>query len=193
MNKTRLEAFSDGVIAIIITIMILEIKVPHETSWDALGALSSVFISYILSFVGLGIYWVNHHHLIQAIKKVKGSILWANMNLLFWLSLMPLVTAWMGESHFEKNTVIAYAANCNFCGISYFLLLMAIRNSHQDNQDVLTFVEYQSRKGILSASAYLVSLIIAFFYPMISIVIFVIVAILWIIPDKNIERALNEK
>ena len=193
MNKTRLEAFSDGVIAIIITIMILEIKVPHDTSWASIGQLGPVFLSYILSFVGLAIYWVNHHHLIHAIKKVSGAILWANITLLFSLSLVPFVTAWMGESHFEKNPVIAYAVIDNCCGISYFLLLMAIKRTHGDYPEVIQLLEHQSNKGLLSATAYTIALFIAFYYPMISIIIFILIAFIWIIPDKNIERALNTR
>ncbi|MEP7323265.1 MAG: TMEM175 family protein [Saprospiraceae bacterium] len=191
MNKTRLEAFSDGVIAIIITIMVLEIKVPHDGSWDGVINLRWVFLSYILSFVSLGIYWVNHHHLIHAIKKVQGTILWANLCLLFWLSLMPFVTAWMGESHFAKNAVIAYALLSNFCGVSYFFLLLTIKNTHLNQPDVMNLLKYQTSKGGLSAISYLISFIIAFFYPMVSVIIFLVIALIWIIPDKNIERALS--
>ena len=193
MNKTRLEAFSDGVIAIIITIMVLEIKVPHESNWEGLFNLRSVFLSYLLSFVGLGIYWVNHHHLIQTIKKVKASILWANLNLLFWLSLFPFVTEWMGESHFAKNSVIAYAFIANLCGVSYFFLLMAIKKNHLDHEDVLKLLKHQADKGLLSAVSYLISFIVGFFYPMISVIIFIIIALIWIIPDRNIEKALDNK
>lgn len=191
MNKTRLEAFSDGVIAIIITIMVLEIKVPHDDSWEGVINLRWVFLSYILSFVGLGIYWVNHHHLIHAIKKVQGTILWANLSLLFWLSLMPFVTAWMGESHFAKNTVIAYALLANLCGVSYFILLMAIKNTHLNQPEVMKLLKHQTSKGGLSAISYLISFIVAFFYPMVSVIIFIVIALIWVIPDKNIEQALS--
>jgi uncharacterized membrane protein len=190
MNKTRLEAFSDGVIAIIITIMVLEIKVPHDGSWAGVTDLRWVFLSYILSFVGLGIYWVNHHHLIHAIKKVQGTILWANLALLFWLSLMPFVTAWMGESHFAKNAVIAYALLANLCGVSYFFLLMAIKSSHMNYPDVMKLLKHQTNKGLLSAISYLISFITAFFYPALAVIIFTIIALIWVIPDKNIEQAL---
>lgn len=122
-----MEAFSDGVIAIIITIMVLELKVPHESTWKALENLWPVFISYVTSFVILGIYWANHHHLLYTIKEVRGGILWANLNLLFWLSLIPFATAWMGENHFAKNTVIVYTSLADICGFAYFILLTVIK------------------------------------------------------------------
>jgi uncharacterized membrane protein len=128
MTKTRLEAFSDGVIAIIITIMVLELKVPHDASWSALASLWPVALSYIVSFINIGIYWGNHHHLLHTIKEVRGGILWANLHLLFWLSLMPFATAWMGENHFEQNTVIVYALLANCCGFAYNILLLIIKN-----------------------------------------------------------------
>ena len=193
MNKTRLEAFSDGVIAIIITIMVLEIKVPHESGWEGLTNLRWVFLSYLLSFVVLGIYWVNHHHLIHAIKKVQASILWANLTLLFWLSLFPFVTAWMGESHFAKNAVIAYAFIANLCGLSYFFLLTAIKKSHLDHADVLKLLKHQTNKGLLSSVSYLISFIVGFVYPMVSVIIFIIIALIWFIPDRNIENELSKK
>ncbi len=191
MTKTRLEAFSDGVMAIIVTIMVLELKVPHDSSWSALIELKSILISYVLSFVGVAIYWVNHHHLIQAIKKVSSGILWSNINLLFWLSLVPFVTAWMGESHFANNTVITYAANCNCCGLAYFFLLLMIKKSHMQDATILRLIEYQSKKGLISTVFYMLSLIVGFFYPTISIIIFIIVAMMWVIPDRNIEKLLS--
>jgi len=130
MTKARLEAFSDGVVAIIITIMVLEMKVPHSSDWGDLVKLTSVFLSYILSFIMLGIYWVNHHHLIHSVPSVNASIMWTNLHLLFWLSLIPFVTAWMGESHFAQNTVILYAILASACGFAYYFLLIAIRKSH---------------------------------------------------------------
>jgi uncharacterized membrane protein len=193
MTKARLEAFSDGVIAIIVTIMVLELKAPKESSWSALIELKSTFISYIISFVGVAIYWVNHHHLIQAISKVSSAILWANMFLLFCLSLVPFVTAWMGESEFSKNTIAAYALLCNLCGLAYFLLLLAIKKSHLQQSHTLKLIQYQSRKGLISAAIYFLSLLSAFFYPIISIAIFILVALMWVIPDKNIEAQLSTK
>lgn len=193
MTKTRLEAFSDGVIAIIVTIMVLELKVPEDSSWHALIELKSTFISYIISFVGVAIYWVNHHHLIQAISKVSSSILWTNMFLLFCLSLVPFLTAWMGESEFSKNTIAAYAILCNLCGLAYFLLLMAIKKSHAHQDYMLKLIQYQSRKGLLSAGLYFLSLITAFIYPVVSIILFLTVALMWVVPDKNIEELLSSK
>ncbi|MEP7266537.1 MAG: TMEM175 family protein [Saprospiraceae bacterium] len=192
MTKTRLEAFSDGVLAIIITIMVLEMKTPHEASWHSLVDLKAIFISYILSFVGVAIYWVNHHHLIQAIKNVSSAILWTNINLLFWLSLTPFVTGWMGESHFENAPVILYTLNCILCGMAYFFLLIAIRKTHKQHSYIMEIISYQSKKGLISAGLYFIALIIGFFYTPVSIAIIIIVALIWIIPDKNIEKILSE-
>lgn len=192
MTKSRLEAFSDGVLAIIITIMVLEIKIPHEPTWQAFSELGSILLSYVLSFVGVAIYWVNHHHLLQVVKRVTGSILWANINLLFWLSLTPFVTGWMGETHFAKVPVIVYAAMCNACGIAYFFLLMAIKKSHIDQPHVLSLISHQARKGLMSTIFYGIALIAAFYYPFISAFIFILVALFWFIPDKKIESSLSE-
>lgn len=193
MTKSRLEAFSDGVLAIIITIMVLEIKIPQEPTWHAFSKLSSILLSYVLSFVGVAIYWVNHHHLFQAVRKVTASILWANINLLFWLSLSPFVTGWMGETHFADVPVIAYAVMCNVCGLAYFLLLMAIKKSHNDKQEVLDLIEHQSKKGLLSLVLYSISLIVAFFNPIAAAIIFTLVALLWFRPDRVIEAAFKER
>src|SRR6188474_3955619 len=128
MGKGRVEAFSDGVIAIIITIMVLELRPPHEATIEALKPLWPVFLSYVLSFAYIGIYWNNHHHMLHAVKHVSGSVLWSNSHLLFWLSLTPFTTAWMGENHFAKNTVAVYALLCDICGIAYYILLMIIKD-----------------------------------------------------------------
>lgn len=192
MTKTRLEAFSDGVIAIIITIMVLELKVPHDTSWHALYQLWPVFLSYLVSFVNLGIYWDNHHHLIHTIKEVRGGILWANLHLLFWLSLMPFATAWMGENHFEKNTVIVYALLANLCGIAYYVLLTIIRKCNPGNAALLDVLRKQSRKGILSVMLYTVAIGAAFLHTALSGVLIILVAIMWLIPDRNIEKNMNK-
>lgn len=189
MNKNRLEAFSDGVIAIIITIMVLEFKVPHQTSWEALKALTPTFFSYLLSFTYIGIYWGNHHHLLHVPKKVTSGIMWSNLNLLFWLSLIPFATAWMGENHFAANTVAVYGLMLNICGIAYTILRRNIMTGHEFSSKMLDALKKQSRKETLSTALYISSVPLAFVNPIISGAIFVIVAVLWLIPDKNIEKA----
>ncbi|MBL0355928.1 MAG: DUF1211 domain-containing protein [Chitinophagaceae bacterium] len=191
MTKTRLEAFSDGVIAIIITIMVLELKVPQSTDWETIKHLIPVFLSYVLSFIFLGIYWGNHHHLIHSIKGVNISILWANLHLLFWLSLVPFATAWMGESNFEKVPVIVYAVLADLCGIAYYILLMAITKHEAKNETMLKVLKKQSRKGFFSIIFYTAAIPVAFFHPAISCIIFTIVSLMWIIPDRNIERTVH--
>ncbi|MEO7924270.1 MAG: TMEM175 family protein [Chitinophagaceae bacterium] len=192
MTKTRLEAFSDAVIAIIMTIMVLELKVPHDTSWHALQELWPVFLSYLVSFVNLGIYWGNHHHLVHTIKEVRGGIIWANLHLLFWLSLMPFATAWMGENHFEKNTVAAYALLADLCGIAYFILLTVIKNCNPGNIPLLDLLKKQSRKGILSCIFYTLAIPLAYWNTMIAGALIILVAISWLMPDRNIERRVND-
>lgn len=192
MTKTRLEAFSDAVIAIIITIMVLELKVPHETSFDALMKLWPVFLSYAVSFLMLGIYWGNHHHLVHTIKEVRGGILWANLHLLFWLSLVPFGTAWMGENHFEKNTVAAYALILDLCGIAYYILLLVIKDCNRDNAALLDVLKKQSKKGTLSCILYTAAIGLTFLSASIGGFLIILVAILWLIPDRNIERSLKE-
>ncbi len=192
MTKTRLEAFSDAVIAIIITIMVLELKVPHETSFDAVMKLWPVFLSYSVSFLMLGIYWGNHHHLVHTIKEVRGSILWANLHLLFWLSLIPFATAWMGENHFEKNTVAAYALLADLCGIAYYILLVVIKNCNQGNAAVLEVLRKQSRKGTLSCIIYTAAIGLSFISGWLGGCLIILVGIMWLIPDRNIERSLKD-
>ena len=192
MTKTRVEAFSDGVIAIIITIMVLELKVPHETSWDALRSLWPVFVSYAFSFIMLGIYWGNHHHLIHTIKEVNSGIMWANLHLLFWLSLIPFATAWMGENHFEKKTVAVYALLADLCGIAYYILLTVMKNCNPGNTALLDVLKKQSRKGMLSCIFYTLAIPIAFINTAISGAMIIFVAIMWLIPDKNIEKTMKE-
>jgi len=191
MTKTRLEAFSDAVIAIIITIMVLELKVPHETSFNALMKLWPVFLSYTVSFLMLGIYWGNHHHLVHTIKEVTGGIIWANLHLLFWLSLIPFATAWMGENHFEKNTVAAYALLANICGIAYYILLMVIKNCNQGNKAVLEVLRKQSRKGKQSVLIYTAAIGLSYISGWIGGALILLVGIMWLIPDRNIERSLR--
>jgi uncharacterized membrane protein len=192
MTKTRLEAFSDAVIAIIMTIMVLELKVPHDTSWEALKELWPVFLSYLVSFIMLGIYWGNHHHLLHTIKEVRGGILWANLHLLFWLSLIPFATAWMGENHFERNTIILYAVLADLCGIAYFIMLTNIRNCNPGNMALLQVIKGQTRKGINSCLAYTAAIGTAFIHTGISGGLIILVAIMWLIPDRNIERSVKE-
>ena len=192
MTKTRLEAFSDAVIAIIITIMVLELKVPHETSFEALLKLWPVFTSYAVSFLMLGIYWGNHHHLVHTIKEVRGGILWANLHLLFWLSLIPFATAWMGENHFAKNTVATYALLADICGIAYYILLMVIKNCNQGNEALLEVLKKQSRKGALSCIIYTVAIAVSFYNALVGGILIILVGIMWLIPDRDIERTLKE-
>jgi uncharacterized membrane protein len=190
MNKTRLEAFSDGVIAIIITIMVLEMKVPHGDQWAELFKLWPVFVSYLLSFVYVGIYWGNHHHLLHLLKRVDGRVLWANLHLLFWLSLVPFVTAWMGENHFARNPTLLYAIVMLMAGLAYDLLIRAIRSAnHQDN--LLGHAEVKSRKGSVSLLLYALAVAACFVHTAIAFVIFVTVAVMWFIPDQRIEQALS--
>jgi uncharacterized membrane protein len=191
MTKTRLEAFSDGVIAIIITIMVLELKVPHDASWHALEELWPVFISYIASFINLGIYWSNHHHLLHTIKEVRGGIMWANLHLLFWLSLLPFATGWMGENQFERNTVITYAVLADLCGIAYFILLVSIKKANSGNKELLKVLHAQSKKGILSNILNTLAIPAAFIHPALSGAFIITVYMLWLIPDRNIEKAIS--
>lgn len=191
MTKGRLEAFSDGVIAIIITIMVLELKVPHSAEWSALQELIPVFLSYILSFVYVAVYWGNHHHLMHTVKHVSAGIIWSNAALLFFLSLIPFATAWMGENHFAQNTIVVYGILMNLCGMSYYLLMQMIMACHSDNPELTEALKAQTRKGILSLVLYSMAIGAAFINPILSEIIFVVVAIMWFIPDKNIERVLR--
>jgi uncharacterized membrane protein len=190
MNKNRLEAFSDGVIAIIITIMVLEIKTPHNTSWTALIEQIPVFSSYLLSFIYIGIYWGNHHHLISAVTRVNASIIWSNLNLLFWLSLIPFATGWMGENHFAQNTVVLYAILLLLCGISFTILQICIERISKNNPKLTEAFACLRRKGIFSVLCYILSIGLAYYNTLISAILFCIVAVRWIIPDKNIEKAI---
>lgn len=191
MTKTRLEAFSDGVIAIIITIMVLELKIPHTTNWEEVKHLVPIFLSYVLSFIFLGIYWGNHHHLIHTIITVNSNILWANLHLLFWLSLIPFATAWMGESNFERSTVIIYAIIVDLCGVAYSILLNIITKRETNNESLHRVLQLQTRKGIRSLILYTSAIPLAFVHPVLSCIIFVIVSVMWIIPDRNIEKAVH--
>ncbi|MFZ7105178.1 MAG: TMEM175 family protein [Bacteroidota bacterium] len=191
MEKNRLEAFSDGVLAIIITIMVLELKVPHGTNWTDLLALWPVFISYVLSFLYIGIYWGNHHHLMHTARRVNSGILLANLHLLFWLSLIPFTTAWMGENHFESNPVALYAVNLTAAGIAYFILQKSIERHHAKDDQLKSAFQRHAKKGIVSQIAYAAAIPLAYVHPMISGIIFLLIAILWIVPAKEIEEAIK--
>ena len=192
MTKTRLEAFSDAVIAIIMTIMVLELKPIPDATWHGLSELRHVFLSYIVSFVMLGIYWGNHHHLIHTIKEVRGGIIWANLHLLFWLSLIPFVTAWTAENHFDKKTVALYALVADLCGIAYYILLVIIKNCNPGNEKLLDLLRKQSRKGMISCILYTVAIGASFIHEAIGGALIILVAIMWLIPDRNIERSLHD-
>jgi uncharacterized membrane protein len=189
MNKNRLEAFSDGVIAIIITIMVLELRVPHEPTFDALRELAPVFFSYVLSFVYVGIYWNNHHHLWQAGKQVNGRILLANLHLLFWMSLMPFATAWSGETMFAELPMAVYGFVLWMAGFAYFLLVRAMI-SHHGKESALAKAIGSDFKGYASLVGYTVAIALAFFQPMLSFGLYVLVAAIWFIPDSRIEKTL---
>ncbi len=190
MGKNRLEAFSDGVLAIIITIMVLELKVPHGAGPEALARLWPVFLSYVLSFVNVGIYWNNHHHLLHTVKQVSGAILWANLHLLFWLSLFPFTTGWMGENQFAAWPVAVYGAVLLMAGGAYSILVRTIIAGH-GRDSVLAKAVGSDWKGKISLIAYIAAVALAFVNPWISCTLYAGVALLWLIPDKRIERALS--
>lgn len=191
MTTNRLEAFSDGVLAIVITIMVLEMHIPEGSSWNDLKLVLPKFTSYLLSFVYLGIYWNNHHHLFQAIQKVNGKVLWANLFLLFTLSLIPFSTAWMGENHFDKNPVILYGVNLLLCAIA-FLALEKTSALSDGKSSVISSALKSNKKEFVSILLYLAGIVIAIFSPYIGLTFFVIVAIIWLIPDKRIENKLKD-
>jgi uncharacterized membrane protein len=191
MSKGRLEAFSDGVMAIIITIMVLELRPPHGVSLATLRPLLPVFLSYLLSFVFLGIYWNNHHHLFQAVRHVDGRILWANMHLLFWLSLTPFVTAWMGENHFAAWPVALYGVVQLLSGIAYFILVRVLI-ARQGRHSTLAHAVGGDFKGKISVVLYALAIPLAFLDSRISRALLVFVAVMWLIPDRRIEKMLAE-
>ncbi len=188
MGKGRLEAFSDGVIAIIITIMVLEIKVPHGTEWSDLQPLLPVFLSYVLSFVYVGIYWSNHHHLLHTVQHVTGSMLLANLNLLFWLSLLPFATGWMGENHFVVLPSVLYGVVLLACAASYWMLQRAIIHAHGPDSTLAQAVG-KDRKGWLSLMLYLLAIPLNFSRPKVALGLYVLVAFMWFVPDRRIERS----
>lgn len=191
MHKSRLEAFSDGVIAIIITIMVLELRAPEEGTLSALLPLLPKFLSYILSFVFVGIYWNNHHHLLQAAKSVNGAILWANMHLLFWLSLVPFTTIWMGE-HFETIPVAVYGGVLWVAGLAYYILSRALI-AHHGTDSVIAKAIGRDEKGLRSLFLYTAAIALAFVSPWVSAGLYVVVAIMWFIPDRRIEEKVAHK
>jgi uncharacterized membrane protein len=191
MSKNRMEAFSDGVIAIIITIMVLELHAPPGADVNILRPLLPVFLCYVLSFVFLGIYWNNHHHLLHAIAHVDGRVLWANLHLLFWLSLIPFVTAWMGENRFAAWPVALYGVVMLGAAVAYFILTRALITLH-GRDSVLATALGRDRKGKISLILYLVAIPVALVYPWISCALYVLVAVIWFIPDRRIERTLRQ-
>ena len=191
MHKSRLEAFSDGVIAILITIMVLELKVPEGTGWDAIQPLLPVFLTYVLSFLYLGIYWNNHHHMLHATDRINGKILWANLHLLFWLSLIPFATGWMGENHVASLPTAAYGVVLLLAAFAYLILQNAIIAYQGPHSKLKEAVGYDV-KGKLSAALYIAALPIAFYRPAISVGIYVLVALIWLVPDPRIESRMNQ-
>ncbi|MEO6694092.1 MAG: TMEM175 family protein [Ignavibacteria bacterium] len=191
MDKNRLEAFSDGVLAIIITIMVLEMKVPHGSDWETLKPLIPVFISYFMSFLFIGIYWGNHHHLLKATGKINSGIMLANLNLLFWLSLIPFATGWMGENYFEPNTVALYAILLLINGVAFFILQKSIERSLSDDTLFQIAMKKLSLKAIISLIGYTIAIPLAYINFYISGIIFLAISILWLIPDRGIEKVIN--
>ncbi len=190
MSKNRMEAFSDGVIAILITIMVLELAAPHGADLAELRPLIPTFLCYVLSFIFLGIYWNNHHHLIQATQHVSGPILWANLHLLFWLSLVPFVTAWMGQNNFAAWPVALYGAVLMCAGIAYYILARALVRLHGQDS-VLATALGQDFKGKLSVVLYALGIPLAFIATWLSCGLYVVVAVMWLIPDRRIEKTLT--
>jgi uncharacterized membrane protein len=191
MNKNRMEAFSDGVLAVIITVMVLEMKSPQGTDLAALKPVIPVFLTYVLSFIYIGIYWSNHHHLLHAIQRVNGATLWANLHLLFWLSLVPFTTAWMGENHFAAWPVAVYGVVLLMAGVAYFILIRTLIRLHGQSSTLATAIG-ADRKGKISMAIYAVAVPLAFVRAWIAGACYVIVAVIWLVPDRRIERKLKE-
>lgn len=192
MTKNRLEAFSDGVLAIIITIMVLELRPPDDISFASLRPLIPKILSYVLSFAFIGIYWNNHHHLLHTVKKVNGGILWANLNLLFWLSLIPFTTAWMGENGFAGPPVALYGIVLLMAAVAYYVLVRFILHRH-GRDSVLARAIGNDFKGKISLGFYALAIVCAFIVPLVSLVLYVLVALMWLIPDMRIERLLEKE
>ncbi|ADE12101.1 TMEM175 family protein [Sideroxydans lithotrophicus] len=192
MGKTRLEAFSDGVLAIIITIMVLELRVPHGSDLQSLQPLLPVFLSYILSFIYLGIYWNNHHHMLHTVRRVTGAILWSNLHLLFWLSLVPFVTGWMGENHFAALPTALYGVVLFMAAVAYLILQSRIISANGGKDSLLAKAVEKDRKGKVSQVLYAIAIPLAFWNQWLSDALYVLVAVIWLIPDRRIERILEE-
>jgi uncharacterized membrane protein len=192
MDKGRLEAFSDGVIAIIITIMVLELRVPHSDGINDLMKLYPVFISYVISFVYVGIYWNNHHHTMQAVTSVNGAILWANLHLLFWLSLIPFVTGWMGENNFTKWPTICYGVVLIMNAFAYAILMMVLVKN-EGKESVLAKAIGKDWKGKISPMIYAIAIAFAWINPCISFTLYIVVAAIWFIPDRRIEKRVHKE
>jgi uncharacterized membrane protein len=191
MGKTRLEAFSDGVIAILITIMVLELKIPHGADLTALAPLWPVFLSYVLSFIYIGIYWNNHHHLMHAVHEIGGGVLWANLHVLFWISLIPFVTGWMGENHFATIPVASYGLILFLCSVAYRILVLRLI-SHQANRELAEAIG-TDKKGWLSLVLYLAGVALAFVHPWLGLAVYFGMALIWLIPERRIEDRLIHK
>jgi len=192
MTKSRLEAFSDGVLAIIITIMVLELRPPHGSTMADLIPLLPKFSAYLLSFIMVGIYWGNHHHLLHTVHRVNSGIIWANLHLLFWLSLIPFVTAWSGEHPFQKDVMILYALVLLLSGGAYSILIRCIERSQHHSVALAAAIKGQSRKGMISLFAYLLAVMAAYWEPRVTGALFLLVALMWLIPDRNIEKAIHD-
>ncbi len=190
MQKERLNAFSDGVLAIIITIMVLELKVPHGADWAALTGLLPVFLSYVLSFVYVGIYWNNHHHLLHASHGINGAIMWANMHLLFWLSLIPFATGWMGENHFAELPVAVYGVSLLMPALAYYILQLCIVRANGADKTLANALG-RDIKGKLSPLFYIAGIGLAFVDPRISSALYIAVALMWLVPDRRIEKTVG--
>ena len=190
MQKERLNAFSDGVLAIIITIMVLELKVPHGADWAALTGLLPVFLSYVLSFVYVGIYWNNHHHLLHASHGINGAIMWANMHLLFWLSLIPFATGWMGENHFAELPVAVYGVSLLMPALAYYILQLCIVRANGADKTLANALG-RDIKGKLSPLFYIAGIGLAFVDPRISSALYIAVALMWLVPDSRIEKTVG--
>ena len=192
MGTSRLEAFSDGVLAIIITIMVLEMKVPHGDDLNSLKPLLPVFLSYILSFINIGLYWNNHHHMLFTVEHVNGKVLWANTHLLFWLSLVPFTTAWMGENHFTTWPVILYGLVLMMAGVAYYILAHTLINLH-GKDSTLAKAFGKDQKGIISVIIYVIAVPLAFLNSAITLCMYAMVAAMWLIPDRRIEKRIIQK
>jgi uncharacterized membrane protein len=193
MDKGRLEAFSDGVIAIIITIMVLELKAPEDDDWASLVPLLPIFASYVISFANVGIWWNNHHHMLKAADRIDGSVLWANLHLLFWLSLVPFGTAWMGENHFARAPVALYGIDLFMCGIAYAILQRRLIAVNGKDSPIAIAIGRTDVKGTISPVLYFTGIVVAFFYPPAAIACYVAVGVIWLVPDRRIERVLGRE